>query len=295
MPRSLHEYRLSDWCRLRPVTHSVKTWRYRRTDDLFLNRKPTQDGIVAVRSAIARRPTLITIAFNDWQLIQWQTAIVAQCIPHAVHLVVDNSSCNEAAARIEAMCQRNGTLRLRLPSNPWTHRNPSRSHGLAMNWTWRHVILPAQPTTFGFIDHDLFPLEPCDPFEPLTQLACWGDKRWAGSRWFLWAGFCFFRFEAVRHLSLDFGLDWFAGLDTGGANWEVLYRHLNPQTLPDRLIERRTAIDGVSTEEEYFEQRGTWVHEVGLAGRRDLREKKREAFQNLLASHCPHQLIQATQ
>ncbi len=31
----------------------------------------------------------------------------------------------------------------------------------------------------------------------------------------LWAGYCFFDFAKVARLPLDFGLDWFAGLDTG--------------------------------------------------------------------------------
>ena len=49
--------------------------------------------------------------------------------------------------------------------------------------------------------------------------------RTAGERWFLWAGFCLFHYAAVADRMLDFRQDWFIGLDTGGANWELLYRH----------------------------------------------------------------------
>lgn len=286
MPLSLHEYRLYDWCRLRPLTHAFKTRRYQRIDDRYLKILPSLDSVKPIRSALNKRPTLVTIAFNDWQLLEWQTTLVARHIPHAIHLVIDNSPDDGAANRNQCLCHNRGIHYFRLPPNPWTGRNPSRSHGLAMNWSWHHLLRPAQPSAFGFIDHDLLPLEPSDPFAQLASLPCWGDKRWAGSRWFLWAGFCFYRWDAVHHLPLDFGLDWFAGLDTGGANWEVLYRHLNPATLPDRIIERQTAVPGVSTDEEYFERRDTWIHEVGLAGRRELRHQKRQAFRDLVTHGC---------
>ena len=50
-------------------------------------------------------------------------------------------------------------------------------------------------------------------------------------RWFLWAGYCTFRYDAVKDKPLDFGQDWFVGLDTGGANWDVLYRHVDRAAL----------------------------------------------------------------
>ena len=130
-----------------------------------------------------------------------------------------------------------GAHYLRLPPNPWTRRNDSRSHGIALNWVWRNVIKPGAPHAFGFIDDDMFPVAPVDPFAPLATHAFYGDTRTAGPRWFLWAGYCFFRYDAVADKRLDFGLDWFVGLDTGGANWDVLYRDVDPKSLPARRIE----------------------------------------------------------
>ena len=93
-----------------------------------------------------------------------------------------------------------------------------------------HLLRDGRPAAFGFIDHDLFPMRPTDPFAPLAQHPVAGQVRdkSGGARWFLWAGYCFYRFSAVERLPLDFSLDWNAGLDTGGANWFVLYRHLAP-------------------------------------------------------------------
>jgi hypothetical protein len=128
----------------------------------------------------------------------------------------------------------------------------------------------------------MYPTDVCDPFAPLAQHAFYGDKRWAGDRWFLWAGYCFFRFDAVASKPLDFGLDWFVGLDTGGRNWDALYRHVDPATLPDRPIYQVAALKDVDLADAYFERRGEWLHEVGLAGNMAMRPQKREAVRGLL-------------
>src|SRR4029078_397803 len=110
------------------------------------------------------------------------------------------------------------------PHNPW-HGAPSRSHGLALNWALENVVKPRRPTAFGFVDADIFPLAATNPFEPLARQEFFGVVRNSGARWFLWAGFCFFRFSLIERFHLDFSQAWFLGLDTGGANWSVLFRN----------------------------------------------------------------------
>ena len=109
--------------------------------------------------------------------------------------------------------------------NPW--HSFSRSHGIALNWVWHNILRPGSPRAFGFIDDDLFPTAPDDPFAPLDTQDFFGLVRQEGQKWFLWAGYCTFRFDAVKDKPLDFGQDWFIGLDTGGANWSVLYQHVD--------------------------------------------------------------------
>ncbi|MGT2468690.1 hypothetical protein ACVOMV_33905 [Mesorhizobium atlanticum] len=84
-------------------------------------------------------------------------------------------------------------------------------------------------------------------------------------------------FDAVARKPLDFGLDWFAGLDIGGANWEVLYRNVDPNALPQRPITAFAAPPGLDLRQAYCEWRGSWLHEVGLDGDPSLKAKKREA------------------
>ena len=125
------------------------------------------------------------------------------------------------------------------------------------------MIDPARPSVFGFIDHDLFPLAPCDPFAALASRPVAGDKRWAGGRWFLWAGYCFFRTEALSGRKVSFGQDWFIGLDTGGGNWRSNYRHLDPATIAERPIELIPVVPPGPTDNGCLEHRGEWLHEAG--------------------------------
>lgn len=285
MPKPLHEFTLNDWLKMRPMLQPLKVWRHRLIDRAYCQLPPAQGTLETLNSICQGRQVIVTIAFNDVELIEIQSKLVRELIPHAVHLVADNSSEQYAAELIEEHCATHKVSYVRLPKNPWQGLSvASRSHGQAMNWVWRRVLSPGSPKQFGFIDHDLFPTRPCDPFAQLASLPFYGDKRWAGGRWFLWAGYCFYRFAEAKQSKLDFGQDWFIGLDTGGANWRRLYSRWDPHRLPDRQISEVAILPGVEASRAYVEWRDDWVHEVGLAGDPAFKTQKRAALLRLLDS-----------
>jgi hypothetical protein len=283
MPKALSEYAWPDLLRLQPLVHACKSARYAIIDRRYLATRLPDDLLVPVRRAVQGKDVLITIAFNDPDLIDWQLRLCFKFLPPRLHLIADNSNDAGAASNISKIAAAHGAFYLKLPDNPWTSKgNGSRSHGAAMNFIWQHVVRPGAPRAFGFLDHDLFPTAPDDPFALLNQHDWYGDFRFANVRWFLWAGYCFFRFDAVRGQPLDFGLDWFAGLDTGGANFEVLYKNFDRSRLPQRTIREIAAFEGISTSQACFEWRGTWLHETGFGDDRSMRTEKRAALAALL-------------
>jgi hypothetical protein len=158
---------------------------------------------------------------------------------------------------------------------------------MGLNWMWRNVLLPGAPEAFGFLDHDLFPTAPDDPFAWLDTQPVYGVLREAGPRWFLWAGFCLFRFDAVKGLPLDFGQDWFAGLDTGGGNWAPLYRTLDRRALSFAPTSFEPYKPGADPAVASVQWCGSWLHEVGSTRRdgfADLAEDKRRSIKQLLAA-----------
>ena len=282
MSKGLTEYTPADWRRLRPVSHAYKALRLSLITARYAAR-PTQAGDLAdLRRRIAGRRVAVTIAFNDVEILERQLRAMRALVAGALHLVADNSSDAARSREIEALCARLDAPYVRLPRNPWGANSPSRSHGLALDWVWRRLIRPGKPEAFGFLDHDLVPTKPCDPFEPLARQPVCGDKRWAAGRWYLWAGYCFFRTDFMRRARVSFGQDWFAGLDTGGGNWDGVYSRLDPALIEERPIEEVPILPGTPISECYMERRGSWLHEVGFGGRQDLRSAKRARFLALI-------------
>lgn len=282
MPKPLSEYALADWLRLRPLAHRLKQARYDSVDARY-RRLPARAGDPrALAPIIAGRQVMVTVAFEDAEAIEWQSRLLRRFVGEPVYVIADNSRSENGAAAIEAVARSEGRPYLRLPGNPWSGHAPSRSHGLALNWLWTNLIRRAGPAAFGFLDDDLFPTRPDDPFARLARQPVAGGVRKADPRWFLWAGFCFFRFDAVRDLPLDFGQDWFAGMDTGGANWWPLYRNLDRATLALTDKRQDAIVPGISADECCVFWCDSWLHEYGTAARSDLSAAKREAVAKII-------------
>lgn len=285
--RAFSDYSRADWKRLRPLTEGVKTFRYHAVDRLYRMRRARVGDAAAVARAIGGRKALFTIAFEDPEAIGWQAALVRHFVPGALHVIVDNSLDDDVALEIERASQQQGVAYIRAPRNPWPA--PSRSHGIALNWVWHNIVRPGKPEAFGLLDDDLFPTASDDPFANLSTQEVFGFVRSAApphaARWFLWAGFCMMRFSAVRDLDLDFGQDWFLGLDTGGGNWRVLYRHLDLASLAQPLVREVPYRDGIEARQGPFQWLGTWLHEVGQMGHPEIMADKRRVVASILAPH----------
>jgi hypothetical protein len=287
--KPLAEYDWNDWRRLRPITHRLKTLRYNARREAYV-RRPLRAGDTRLRERIHGRQILVTVAFNDFEAIEMQACLVARFVPHAQYLIADNSTSDKTAAEIGAFAAARGIPYLRLPRNPWARedKQASRAHGLALNWVWRNVLLPCEPSMFGLLDDDIFPTKPDDPFAILERQPVYGYCRQVGPRWFLGGAFAVYRFDYVKHLPLDFGQDWFNGLDTGGANWDALFGKLDRSRLefmPTRFEPYKADADPVQASIQWC---GDWLHEVGQTRRGNLLDvavDKRRVIKELLAPH----------
>jgi hypothetical protein len=286
VPKKLSDYTWSDWKRLRPLSQRLKTARYQWIDRRYRRQRAKAGDAAAVARAITGRRVLFTIAYLDPQAIDLQATLVRRFVPHALYIVVDNSPDDDCAAEIERIAATHGVPYLRAPENPW--KKSSRSHGIVLNWVWHNIISPGAPEAFGLLDHDLFPTAPDDPFAPLATQDVYGYVRYTeppSGRWFLWAGFTMMRFAAVRDLDLDFGQDWFLGLDTGGGNWGPIYSKLDLDRLaqsPSRFVPYRS---GIATYDGPLQWCGTWLHEVGQMGDPEMIHDRRKVVIDILAPH----------
>ncbi|MEJ0066493.1 MAG: hypothetical protein WDM85_14695 [Caulobacteraceae bacterium] len=206
---------------------------------------------------------LAAIAFNDPGFVERQIALVKRHVADCVHLIADNST-DEAALAPDRRDRRRRWLRLsEIATRPLDEAGargplarPGDDLGLAQ------PAAAARPASFGFLDHDIFSDAPDRSIRATRGPSGRGQVRDRSSghgRWYLWAGFCFFRFDAVQRHALNFSVDWNAGLDTGGANWFSLYRHLQPSEVDDLGV-RYEPIGGDAPAELRLEWIGDWLH-----------------------------------
>jgi hypothetical protein len=106
---------------------------------------------------------------------------------------------------------------------------------MAMTWVYYNVVRTIQPRLFAFLDHDLIPVEKISLAERLAGQPFFGSARIKKWCWSLWAGYCMYDFASVKNLPLNFLYDFSQKLDTGGRNWNCLYRQYDRQQL--RLTE----------------------------------------------------------
>jgi hypothetical protein len=107
--------------------------------------------------------------------------------------------------------------------------HPNRSHSIALNWIYNNYILRKKPDFFGFIDHDLIAFKKINLEQKIDNIFCFGKPNFGlNNKWNLWAGYCFFNLRLINkfNVKLNFMYRFDLNLDTGGQNWNTLYRFL---------------------------------------------------------------------
>jgi hypothetical protein len=196
------------------------------------------------------------VAFENADVLARQHADLGRYLRDEHRLwVFDNSPSAEGRARIEGWAASAGVRYVPAPEgNPHTGTDPSASHGLAQTWAYRQVLRHAGARCLGFLDPDVFPVAPTSVLDVLDRQPVYGHLQPREEAWYLWAGFAWFRADALAR-----GLDFrpVPGLDTGGANWELVFRDLDRWQLefPAHSYVAEPVDPGVTPE-----RIGDWVH-----------------------------------
>ncbi len=280
--RELHEFAAGEWLRLVPLAQGLRQLR----NDLLLARylrarTPDLEPFLAEQQSLRGRQVALVIAFEQPWALDWQLRMAARNLPGTQVLVFDNSRDAEKRRQIRHVCDHHGVPYLGLP--PYRTRHANRSHGMAMSWIHHNVVRPLEPDVFGYLDHDLIPVAPVDVGERVGAQPVFGlPNIGRPGYWSLWAGYCFFRHAFTRGKPLNFLYDFSRELDTGGRNWDVLYRGLDRASLrfaPQEFVALRPAGQAEARKVEIVD--GAWVH-VGGVSYNDNFEKKGAFLQAVL-------------
>ena len=260
------EFSATEWLKLLPVQHALKqvrndawlaVYRNRRTDKL--------PQFLADHKDLANRNIALVIAFEQPWALNWLLQMASRNVSDMTVLVFDNSRNDSKRIEIEQICRKNKAPYLALPPNPTRHVN--RSHGMAMTWVYHNVVRAIDPHIFGFIDHDLIPVRKVSIADKLAGQPVYGLlNRNKFGFWSLWAGYCFFDYARTKGKPINFLYDFSRDLDTGGRNWNSLYRDLDPRHLRVAVTEN-ISMKVPSAENSRPVQfiDGNWLHIGGIS------------------------------
>lgn len=215
-----------------------------------------------------RHIDIVTVAFNNVHVLEHQMDLLAKNITDkdVSYLVADNSDNAEKSEQIKQLCKQRNIGYVRLPRNKWLKKlSASYSHGAALNWIYYHYINLRKPCFFGFLDHDIYPLQKLSIEAKIGSQVFYGYRRQKGEvHWYIWPGLAFFRHKFIASSKVNF-MPCMADklyLDTGGSMWPALYSKFNPKDLNfasfERITLRTLGYDNDSPVE--FMDGNTWFH-----------------------------------
>lgn len=247
-----HQYRTHKWLSgVWMACFKAQTWWIRRLT--IPHRRAGSKGLSGNLGQMPQEMLLVSIAFNEPTLIERQIIQIQKHVTDEAFkfVVVDNSTRKAMRRTIKAVCERLDTDYVAVPRYITRTVNTritwaGNSHGTALNYAYYQVIDKLKPHRFAIIDHDVFPIEDCNLTSRLGERDFYGVVRHRPPGWYLWPGWCLFRYDVMAEAQPDFLPCFFGGefLDAGGSNYQQLYRHYNIQTTEfpnDRFIRfRRT-------------------------------------------------------
>lgn len=291
MPTSRFRSTLYDWLRLRPILSVYKTARRRAIGRAYPHKgSPDAVALSTALQQLGTRPLAITVVFNSVWMLKWQLRFGELNFRGVDRVIADNSYDPEASRAIQAVCREANFHYVRLPFNRFSRGRPkdaSLSHASALNWVWRNVVARVRPPVVALIDEDLIPFDPVDIASKVADQPFFGVKL-PGVRygWTVWTGYAVYSRSFIDRHRLDFWVDARAGLDTGGANWERVYRQYDPDqfrfaTVPPRgermivgRIDEWWHVGGISG---YYSRPENWREETDAMLEREYDRAKRAA------------------
>ncbi len=250
-----------------------------RTNRAYIQRPALKTALQPLKTDFL----LITLAFNDLELIKLQKTSLKKVQDEFDHVVADNSSRDDQAKAIEIFCMKEGIGYVRLPQpNPGIDR--SLSHGFSLNWIFDNMVKKLNPGYFGFLESDVLVATPGSFLQSWKGKDFWGLKVFSGPRselWRLWPGFCFFCREFYQDKALNFLP--VKGIDTGGGNIVFLRDQDVDHLIPWSAVTERM-VPGKSGER--IQVFANVVHLVGMSIASSTAEalNEKRAFAKVLAS-----------
>jgi glycosyltransferase involved in cell wall biosynthesis len=222
----------------------------------------------------SRDTLIITIAFNNEQVIEKQIELLSEfCKDNYMYIVADNSTNKQKSLAIEKICNKHSIFYYRLPElNPFNGYDPSSSHGASLNYIWRNIISKLDSVKYlMLLDHDIFPTNSFSVKEMLGNQDFYGLVKIRELGWYLWPGFSCFLREYLLNREVNFLPSKYG--DTGSSNYLSIYKYYDLNKIVQATNEYvNLDITDINEKDTYIDQKnrlelmdGHWIHLINAA------------------------------
>jgi hypothetical protein len=186
--------------------------------------------------APANECDVYVIAFNNPLLVEYQIKTFRAFFktPHNLIIVDNNNGLHAKASRqVFEICERENVIYLQAPANIYqqeNHFDPTMKLGTTMNWLYLNCVRTRRPKYFGYMDQDCFPIAGFDIRPALDARGMYGRvvRSQKVPAWTLHVTVNYYRYDFVSPYILDFRAQHNLYLDTGSANFPILYKQFDP-------------------------------------------------------------------
>ena len=211
-------------------SHVVQQW----MDSYFGTTPEDCENIgYTTKSAEGSTDIYITTFGNSW-FIDYQIKLLRLFFksPFKIIVVDTNEDLNpEISAKLREICTGQCDVAyLKPPKNHYQekqHFDSTMKLGTTLSFLFHNCVKQREPQYFGFLDHDCFLFKPTQMDIVLDGQGMYGTPSRNGEKWNLHVIANFVRYNYVYGLLLDFRASYKHGLDTGGANRDILYADKN--------------------------------------------------------------------
>lgn len=215
----------------------------------YFNTSPTDCENYGYKNTYDNETDIYIIAFNNPFLVEYQIKTLKTFFktPHNI-IIVDNNNWlyKECSSEFLKICQKENVVYLKAPNNYYQLTDSfdsSMKLGTTMSWIFHNCIKIRETKYFGFLDHDCMLIKNLNIIPYLNTNGMYGRvcRGTISDAFNLHVTTNFFRFDYVKNLPLDFRASHKYQLDTGGANYDVIYNKHNPEQFDLHLITHRYA------------------------------------------------------
>lgn len=216
---------------------------------------------------------IYVITFNEPDFVRYQIKTLRKFFKDPFNLIiVDNNNWlhPEGSAEVLNICMEEGVIYLKAPDNHYQGKDffdPTLKLGTTLSWIFANCVKKRSPKYFGFLDQDCFLIKDFRIVPILDKVGMYGlVSHGVNDSWNLHVTFNFFRFNFVSHLLLDFRAGWENHLDTGGKNWDILYKDYSYKDYELKNVAYRYAkydVEPKSNRNLYEIAEETWYHMGG--------------------------------